>query len=62
VSDGRQDRSHAELYVADPPFARCKEAWHDAGTYQTDAPRIMVAACLLGYGLMLDLRRVLRPR
>jgi len=50
----------AELYVAEPPFARCKEAWHDAATYDTEAPRLMVAACLLVYGGILDLRRFIR--
>jgi hypothetical protein len=56
------EQKPADLYVADPPFARWKEAWHDAGTYDTEIPRFMVAACMLGYGWIVDLGRLVRRR
>jgi hypothetical protein len=52
----------ADLYIADPPFARVKEAWHDAHAYETDAGRLAVTVWVLVYGWILDLRDLVRRR
>jgi hypothetical protein len=58
----KPDPAPAELYVADPPFARIKEAWHDAADDKSEFGRLAITAWLLTHRAALELRDRVRRR
>jgi hypothetical protein len=58
----REPAALADLYVAEPPFARVKEAWHDAAENKSEVGRLTITAWLLAYRAVLELRDRVRRR